>query len=100
MKFNESGKFEDMSPKGKANLIRGAVGGHEEPDGDEGEPIGGDLQRMEIEPADNGGFTVTHHMKSKPSKKKNEPSHYEEPKKHVFSSHAEMIHHVSKNTKR
>ncbi len=44
------------------------------------------LTRMEIEPAENGGHTVTHHYKSSPSMVRGHmESHYVEPEKHIFS---------------
>lgn len=48
----------------------------------------GMIRRIEIEPAENGGHTVTHFMKEKPIKDSRGHSGmsmgYQEPEKHVF----------------
>lgn len=64
----------------------------------DGEPS--DLERLEIEPADNGGFSVTHRLKDKKEKGKDGETHtvFQEPKKHVFSTHSEMMEHVHQAT--
>jgi hypothetical protein len=60
-----------------------------------------ELRKMEIEPAENGGHTVTHHKKPKMSKDRH--SHagmsmgYEEPEHHVFGKDEghEMLAHIA-----
>lgn len=49
----------------------------------------GDVQRIEIEVADNGGFSVQCYRKPSASRSKNDIG-YEAPKKHVFSSKSEL----------
>lgn len=56
--------------------------------------------RIEIEPSENGGHTVTHHMKAMPmhsSKHGMMPGAYHEPEKHVFGEGEghEMLAHVA-----
>lgn len=58
----------------------------------------GKLSRIEIDPSDNNGFTITHHVKPAKSTKENEPSHYCEPKKLVFKSTEDMLAYVRKAT--
>jgi len=57
------------------------------------------LTRMEIEPAENGGHTVTHHLKAMPShsSKMGMGMQYHEPEKHVFGEGEghEMLAHVA-----
>lgn len=59
------------------------------------------LKRMEIEPAENGGHTVTHHGKPKMTKDRNAHSGmamgYQEPERHVFGKGEghEMLAHVA-----
>lgn len=54
---------------------------------------------MEIEPAENGGFTVTHHMKESPkmSPKMGMSMGYVEPEKHVFGKGegAKLMAHIT-----
>ncbi len=60
-----------------------------------------ELRRIEIEPAENGGHTVTHHFKE--SMRKDSKSHsgmtprYEEPEHHVFGKDEghEMLAHIA-----
>lgn len=60
-----------------------------------------EIRRIEIEPAENGGHTVTHHYKE--SKVRDSKSHsgigmsYQEPEHHVFgkSQGHEMLAHVA-----
>jgi len=60
-----------------------------------------EIRRIEIEPAENGGHTVTHHFKE--SMRKSKDSHsgmaaqYHEPEHHVFgrSQGHEMLAHVA-----
>ena len=59
-----------------------------------------EIRKIEIEPAKNGGHTVTHHMKERPqhsAKHGMMPSAYEEPESHVFGEHDghEMLAHVA-----
>jgi hypothetical protein len=59
------------------------------------------IRRIEIEPAENGGHTVTHHYKEEP--RKNSRSHagvameYHEPEHHVFGKEEghEMLAHLA-----
>ena len=46
------------------------------------------IRRIEIEPADNGGHTVTHHFKSQPvhSSKHGMGSEYADPETHTFGA--------------
>lgn len=58
------------------------------------------LRRMEIEPSENGGHTVTHHMKEKPAHSTKHgmmPGAYHEPERHVFGKEEghEMLEHVA-----
>lgn len=59
------------------------------------------LLRIEIEPAENGGHTVTHHFREGMGKDARSHSgisfHHEEPEKHVFGPHEghEMLAHVA-----
>lgn len=60
-----------------------------------------EIRRIEIEPAENGGHTVTHHYKESHSKNRNShagiATHYEEPEHHVFGKNQghEMLAHVA-----
>lgn len=59
-----------------------------------------ELTRMEIEPAENGGHTVTHYFKSKPAIARGHmESSYVEPEKHVFGEgeHKEMMGHIAEH---
>lgn len=75
-------------------------------DTDEPEPAGmpeGELERLEVEPAQNGGFTVRHHMKPRPQKAtkgETAPTPFENPKLFAFSNHADMVQHVHDATKK
>lgn len=59
------------------------------------------LKRMEIEPAENGGHTVTHHKKDKMTRDRCAHSGmsmgYQEPERHVFGPHEghEMLAHIA-----
>jgi hypothetical protein len=57
------------------------------------------IRRMEIEPAENGGHMVTHHMKEMPqhSSKMGMSMAYQEPEKHVFGPDEghEMLAHIA-----
>jgi len=57
------------------------------------------IRRIEIEPAENGGHTVTHHFKESPthSSKSGLGSTYVEPEHHVFGPEQghEMLAHVA-----
>lgn len=57
------------------------------------------LRRIEIEPAENGGHTVTHHFKESPkhSAKQGMSMGYVEPEHHVFGPEQghEMLAHVA-----
>lgn len=57
------------------------------------------IRRMEIEPAENGGHMVTHHLKDKPvhSSKVGMGMAYQEPEKHVFGPEQghEMLAHIA-----
>lgn len=59
------------------------------------------ISRMEIEPSENGGHMVTHHMKAMPthSAKMGIGSAYQEPEKHVFGKGEghEMLAHIANN---
>lgn len=67
--------------------------------GDSKTPSMGSIERMEIRPSENGGFTVMHHMK--PKMMKDRHSHagmsmgMTEPQTHVFSDGHEMLAHVA-----
>lgn len=60
-----------------------------------------EVSRIEIEPSENGGHTVTHHKKPKMSRDRGAHSGmsmgYEEPEKHVFGKGEghEMLAHVA-----
>lgn len=58
-----------------------------------------ELRRIEIEPAENGGHTVTHHYKETPShsSKSGMGMQYHEPEHHVFGEHEghEMLAHIA-----
>ena len=72
-----------------------------EPSKSEAKPKFERLIRMEIEPAENGGHTVTHHLKPKMTKSRDAHSGmamgYQEPEKHVFGADEghEMLAHVA-----
>jgi hypothetical protein len=71
------------------------------PDPAEGDG-GGDsspLSKMEIEPAEDGGSIVTHHPKV-PARVKNMDHEAMRPKKHVVTSHKDLVKHVEKHSKR
>ena len=55
------------------------------------------LRRMEIEPAENGGATITHHMKEMRTGDSREPMSYTPPTTHVFgaSEGAKMMDHIA-----
>lgn len=57
------------------------------------------IRRMEIEPAENGGHTVTHHFKETPthSSRSGMGMAYTEPEQHVFGPKEghEMLAHVA-----
>ena len=57
------------------------------------------IRRMEIEPAENGGHTITHHFKESPthSSKSGMGMSYTEPERHVFGPEDghEMLAHVA-----
>ena len=55
------------------------------------------LERIEIQPAENGGHVVTHHYARKPSGKSQAFYMGEEPEKHVFGKgeHRELVAHVT-----
>ena len=59
------------------------------------------IRRIEIEPSENGGHTVTHHYKEEQRKDNRAPSGvsmaYQEPEQHVFgkSEGHEMLAHVA-----
>ncbi len=57
------------------------------------------IRRIEIEPAENGGHTVTHHYKETPShsSKHGMGIRYVEPEQHVFGEHEghHMLAHVA-----
>lgn len=60
------------------------------------------IRRIEIEPSENGGHTVTHHLKEKPmhsTKHGMIGSGYQEPERHVFGKEEghEMIAHVAEH---
>jgi hypothetical protein len=59
-----------------------------------------EIRRIEIEPAENGGHTVTHHFHDTPSKK-GLGSSYNDPEHHVFGEHEghEMLAHVANHLK-
>ena len=61
------------------------------------------IRRIEIEPAANGGHTVTHHYKESVthSKKNGLMPRYEEPEQHVFGEGEghEMLAHVANHLK-
>lgn len=58
-----------------------------------------EIRRMEIEPAENGGHTVTHHYKEQPhhSSKSGMGMQYVEPEHHVFGAEEghEMLAHIA-----
>jgi hypothetical protein len=58
-----------------------------------------EIRRMEIEPAENGGHTITHHYKERPrhSSKMGVMPGYEEPEHHVFGPEEghEMLAHIA-----
>lgn len=57
-----------------------------------------EIRRIEIEPAENGGHTVTHHYKEQVKRGRHgESHHYVEPEKHVFGPEEghEMLAHVA-----
>ena len=72
-----------------------------EPSNTEAKPKFEQLRRMEIEPAENGGHTVTHHLKPKMTKSRDAHSGmamgYQEPEKHVFGADEghEMLAHIA-----
>jgi hypothetical protein len=83
--------WDNLQNKSKQNVVKEAMGNEPQ---EASEPS--DLKSMEIEPADNAGFTVTHRMKDKSKGK--EPATFTPPKKFVFGSHQEMMAHVHKHT--
>lgn len=88
--------WDHLQKASKAGVVKAVMGSEAEP---EGASVPDDLQRLEIEPADNGGFTVTHHLKPKkhkPTKGEAPVTDYQEPKRHVFSTHSEMMAHLMK----
>lgn len=58
-----------------------------------------EIRKMEVEPAENGGFTVTHHFKESPShsSKSGMGMSYTPPEAHVFGPEDghEMLAHVA-----
>ena len=56
-----------------------------------------EIRRMEIEPAENGGHTITHMFKSGPSSPSKGMDSYAEPETHVFgaSEGKKMMAHIS-----
>lgn len=72
-----------------------------EPSKTEAKPKFERLKRMEIDPAENGGHTVTHHKKEKMVRDRGAHSGmsmgYQEPERHVFGSGEghEMLAHVA-----
>lgn len=77
-----------MGGPAKAKFARSLMSDkHGEPDMDEAQPTGGDLERMSIERADNG-FTVSTHHKPKKA------GEYSEPMRHVFKTADEVGAHV------
>ena len=69
--------------------------------GDSKTPAMGNIERMEIRPAENGGHVVTHHMKAKMGRDSKSHSGmsmgYSEPEMHVFGKDEghEMLAHVA-----
>lgn len=57
------------------------------------------VSRMEVEPADNGGYTVTTHFKSNKNgaSRFSGPSDYKEPHKGVFTHIDHAIDHIKKH---
>jgi hypothetical protein len=90
-----------LEKSSKEDVVKSVMDENHKPEEEKKDLSSGDLARLEIEPADNGGFTVTHHIKPKKTKSKDgfSPSEYQEPKRNVFSTHEEMIAHVGKVTK-
>ena len=72
-----------------------------EPSKSEAKPKFERLIRIEIEPSENGGHTVTHHLRPKMTKSRDAHSGmamgYQEPEKHVFGADEghEMLAHVA-----
>jgi hypothetical protein len=63
---------------------------------------GGDkspLEKMEIEPAEDGGAVITHHPKA-PARVKNMDHESMRPKKHVVTSHKDLVKHIDTHAKR
>ncbi len=63
-----------------------------------------ELMRLEIEPAENGGHTVTHHYRTSAKRDAKNPSgvsyQHQEPEHHVFGKDEghEMLRHVAEHT--
>lgn len=57
-------------------------------------PKSGEVSRVEIEPSDNGGFTVTCFHKSPKSTKRDSPVPYQDPVKSVYADAASMLAYV------
>lgn len=74
-----------------------------QPDGDsDGGMEDGDngpLSKMEIDPAEEGGYVVTHHKKVPDRVKAMDPDKYK-PRTHVKKNHEELVKHVEKHGKR
>jgi hypothetical protein len=71
--------------------------------GDQDETDGGGdkspLEKMEIEPAEDGGAVITHHPKA-PARVKNMDHESMRPKKHVVTSHKDLVKHIDTHAKR
>ena len=94
--------WDHLQKASKKEVVAGVMG-KETPGEEKSEQSAlSDLQSLEIEPADNGGFTVIHRLKDRKIKgeKGQIETHYQQPKKHVFADHASMMEHLGKVLKK